>query len=452
MKKERKSSKGLKFKQYVFGLVFALELIMSFTFLGYIHIPPISITTAYIPIVIAACLLGPLESTLIGLTFGLGSMYKASALYVVSVDRIFSPAHSGNPLGSILLSVGTRVLFGFVVGVLFMLIKNRKHIYLWNAVISAISPLIHSMMVYTAMEIFFPEYGFTYKNAGQFKISDGIVMLFCVLCVELLYLFYHSEFVKKYENAIDYTNENPYFSKKIGVRLFFVEIVIIYMAVISTVYFSNRAEYMLKEHGIEVTRNISNDLLHLQIQFLVAMLALDLILILLLLVGYRYMAYREYRGEMDHLTGIMGRRLFLYYCNQSQEETSADEKGWFLFLDVDWFKEINDNFGHTVGDYTLKQIARILKNTFGEYGAVGRVGGDEFAVLINRDMEKEELEEKLDSFLADIALILSEKKVSCSIGAYHFVYPQEIKCLLEETDTVLYRAKATGRACYVIQE
>ncbi len=93
--------KHLKFEKYVFVLLLAIELIMSFTFLGFIHIDPISLTTAYIPIVVAGCLLGPLESTLIGLVFGLASMYKASALYVVSDDKIFSPLYSGNPIGSI---------------------------------------------------------------------------------------------------------------------------------------------------------------------------------------------------------------------------------------------------------------------------------------------------------------------------------------------------------------
>lgn len=119
--------KHLKFEKYVFVLLLAIELIMSFTFLGFIHIDPISLTTAYIPIVVAGCLLGPLESTLIGLVFGLASMYKASALYVVSDDKIFSPLYSGNPIGSILLSVGSRVLFGFVIGYLFSIIKGRKY-------------------------------------------------------------------------------------------------------------------------------------------------------------------------------------------------------------------------------------------------------------------------------------------------------------------------------------
>ena len=63
-----------KFEHYIFGLLLAVEVIMSFTFLGYMHIPPISITTAYIPIVITACLFGPAEASFAGLLFGLGSI------------------------------------------------------------------------------------------------------------------------------------------------------------------------------------------------------------------------------------------------------------------------------------------------------------------------------------------------------------------------------------------
>ena len=80
--------RGLQFEHYILGILLAVEWIMSFTFLGYIHIPPISITTAHIPIVVIACLFGPVESSVAGLFFGLGSMYKASALYVMLGDRI----------------------------------------------------------------------------------------------------------------------------------------------------------------------------------------------------------------------------------------------------------------------------------------------------------------------------------------------------------------------------
>ena len=60
-----------KFEHYIFSLLLAVEVIMSFTFLGYVHIRPISITTAYIPIIITACLFGPAEASLAGLLFDL---------------------------------------------------------------------------------------------------------------------------------------------------------------------------------------------------------------------------------------------------------------------------------------------------------------------------------------------------------------------------------------------
>ena len=57
---------------------------------------------------------------------------------------------------------------------------------------------------------------------------------------------------------------------------------------------------------------MSNDILMLHIQFLIAMLALSLISLLLVICIYRYMSYREYRGDLDALTGVMGRRMFTY--------------------------------------------------------------------------------------------------------------------------------------------
>ena len=61
---------------------------------------------------------------------------------------------------------------------------------------------------------------------------------------------------------------------------------------------------------------------------------------------YKYMSYREYKGEIDELTGAMGRRMFLYHCEKVQKGNRQGQKplGWFLFVDVDYFKEINDTF------------------------------------------------------------------------------------------------------------
>ena len=390
-----------KFEHYIFSLLLAVEVIMSFTFLGYVHIPPISITTAYIPIIITACLFGPAEASLAGLLFGLGSLYKASATYVMPADAVFSPFRSDFPIGSILLSVGTRVLFGFLLGCLFQLTR--------------------------------------------------IILLFCVAVVLAIDKLYHSSFIQTYKKAVNEYENTPYWSPKIGFVLGAVSTFIFCMAVLSTVYFSSRMYYMLGQHGIDVTQDIHRDILHLQVQFLTAMLALNFILLILILMVYRYMKFREYTGELDFLTGIMGRRLFLHTCLRSQK-SHAGSAGWFLVCDLDYFKHINDKYGHSVGDEVLKQFAEHLQNTFRFCGSVGRIGGDEFAVMLDINLSPDQLEHLLTQFLRDISGILEQVTVSCSIGAYRFVFPQEIKHLLTETDRVLYQAKENGRACFVIED
>lgn len=404
--------KHLKFEKYVFVLLLAIELIMSFTFLGFIHIDPISLTTAYIPIVVAGCLLGPLESTLIGLVFGLASMYKASALYVVSDDKIFSPLYSGNPIGSILLSVGSRVLFGFVIGYLFSLIKGRKYEKIGIWILSLISQWIHAFLVFTVMGACFPQLGYTGMSTFHMGINDALIALCCLFWVEVAYKIYHKERIQKYKDAVNQSLDDPYLSSKMVAISSGISFLIICIAIFSTGYFAERSTYMLKQHRVHVTRTI----------------------------------------EIDFLTGVMGRRLFLQQCQNIQNNQRIHgHQGWFLFLDVDWFKQINDKLGHIAGDETLKKFAMFLKEQFEPYGAVGRVGGDEFAVMIEEEMSQEALEEEMKQFFQNISGIQKEVTVSCSIGVYRFKYPKTIKELLTKTDEILYEAKANGRGCFVIR-
>ena len=281
--------------------------------------------------------------------------------------------------------------------------------------------------------------------------SDLIILLFCAAVVLAIDKLYHSSFIQTYKKAVNEYENTPYWSPKIGFVLGAVSTFIFCMAVLSTVYFSSRMYYMLGQHGIDVTQDIHRDILHLQVQFLTAMLALNFILLILILMVYRYMKFREYTGELDFLTGIMGRKLFLHTCLRSQK-SHAGTAGWFLVCDLDYFKHINDKYGHSVGDEVLKQFAEHLQNTFRFCGSVGRIGGDEFAVMLDINLSPDQLEHLLTQFLRDISGILEQVTVSCSIGAYRFVFPQEIKHLLTETDRVLYQAKKNGRACFVIED
>lgn len=120
-------------------------------------------------------------------------------------------------------------------------------------------------------------------------------------------------------------------------------------------------------------------------------------------------------------------------------------------MDADYFKDINDTYGHAAGDTVLKAIAANLQAVVGEDGKVGRIGGDEFAVMIEEPLSQQELEQRLDQFLEKISPSLSDKKVSCSIGACQFVFPRDVSLLLEEADAMLYRAKENGRACHAMK-
>ncbi len=446
--------KNFKFERYIFGILLAVEIIMSFTFLGYVHVPPVSITTAYFPVIITASLFGTGESTVAGLIFGLGSMYKASALYVMPNDMIFSPFRTSVPVSSILLSVGTRTLFGFVIGFLFSLVKRNKHKNILKVILSFIAPKIHAFFVFLAMGTLFPSSGLNYKTTFELSRNDFVIAISCVIYVMVSNAIYNSKVVTKYKEAVNDSENSIYMSSKMSIGIGIVGIFTFLMAVFSTIYFSDRMQYMLNEYGIGTTDILKHDILHLQVEFLAAMLALDFILMLIILIVYRYMKYKEYIGEMDFLTEVMGRRLFLHYCAkcQTEEYRKYIKNGWFLFLDIDWFKQINDTLGHSVGDMTLKTVAKNLYNIFEPYGAVGRVGGDEFAVIIEKEMDKDELKEKLEKFLSDISGILPDRKVSCSIGAYHFEFPMDVTELLRETDNVLYQAKANGKSCFVIQD
>lgn len=448
----RKKWNDCKFERYFLGILIALELIMSFTFLGYIHVPPISVATAYIPVVVIGCLFGTAQSAFAGLIFGLGSMYKASALYVMADDRLFSPFQSGAPLESLILSVGTRLLFGILTGLLFAWARKRKHAQVFKWLTAFIAPKLHAFLVYTAMGIFFPASGFNWKSAGFMRLDDMLIQLLCLISVLFADWIYQSEAVTRYRKAVNQQDQDWRWSGRSIVVFSGMIVFVLCMAAFSTIYFSDRTDYMLTAHHVAVTAEIQYDILHLQIQFLAAMLALNFIILMASLLMYRYMKYKEYAGQMDSLTGIMGRRLFLNQCRRIQADSEPGTGGWFLFLDVDRFKQVNDTFGHPVGDKVLRRFAQMLEDAVADCGIVGRVGGDEFAVLIHRELERAELEKLLSRFLRDIAEISPDISIGSSIGAYHFLFPRDITELLTETDAVLYEAKESGRGCFVIHD
>lgn len=450
MPRPRSASKQHGFNDYVFGLLLCLELILSFTGLGYIHAPPISVTIAYLPVLAAALLLGPVSSTAMGVVFGLASIYKASASYVLAGDRVFSPFVSGAPLASLVLSLGTRALFGLLVGLSFAAVKKLPHARAWLAVCAALAPTLHALLVYSALAALFPALGYTPMLAVPLQWKDLVVALIAVTLVDGLWLLFRLPAVQQLRKRVDQANREIPIHPRIRRLFTLFELGTQGVALAATFYIHQRMTFMLERHQVAIDPAVSGDLFRLQIQFLLIVLTLNWLAVILLELTYQYMSSREYECEIDALTGVMGRRLFLHRCRQVWDAPAG--QGWFLFLDVDHFKTVNDTLGHPVGDQVLQSAGALLRDTFADLGLVGRVGGDEFAVLIDSPLPRAELEAALDRLQEQLSLVLPDMTISFSIGVQAFTCPCPQTSLLTAADNALYQAKARGRACYVVQE
>jgi diguanylate cyclase (GGDEF)-like protein len=164
---------------------------------------------------------------------------------------------------------------------------------------------------------------------------------------------------------------------------------------------------------------------------------------------------------IDGLTGVFVRRHFL---ERFEEEIRRALKYSFplsvLMLDIDHFKRYNDDFGHLVGDATLREVSSIIRANVRNVDIVARYGGEEFAVVIPETLEAGALEvaERIRSAVArrSFKVYDEETKVTVSIGVS--VFPQDLGAsvksgydpaylfeLLQKADRALYRAKEEGR-------
>ena len=160
-------------------------------------------------------------------------------------------------------------------------------------------------------------------------------------------------------------------------------------------------------------------------------------------------------AEYDRLTGLYNRNGFE---RRAAEFLRQDHpRGVLILLDLDNFKQINDCEGHPEGDRVLRRFAGCLSETFRQGDVTGRIGGDEFVVLIPNSMQQGILEEKFVILLEEIRRALGEwyekYRVSASIGAVLVDGTvRDYKKLYRCADTALYISKYLGKDCFYINE
>jgi len=151
----------------------------------------------------------------------------------------------------------------------------------------------------------------------------------------------------------------------------------------------------------------------------------------------------------DPLTGILNRRGFERDASQRLRDSDDDATGALLFIDLNEFKQINDRFGHEIGDQLLRIAAERLKKNLRSCDIIGRPGGDEFVALVP-DVDAEvadKLAERLTRGLEE-PYVIGEKKLRCAASIGLALYPENANTLtglLREADQAMYRAKARTR-------
>lgn len=158
------------------------------------------------------------------------------------------------------------------------------------------------------------------------------------------------------------------------------------------------------------------------------------------------------QANIDMLTGINNRRHF-YELGEKEVQQALNQKTPLaaLMLDADFFKKVNDNHGHAVGDLVLKNLAATVRKTLRDVDLFGRIGGEEFAVVLpHTPLDKAlDVAERLRKALAACETPLPEGDLlsfTVSIGLA-MLTPEDLTMdtLIQKTDLALYQAKEQGR-------
>lgn len=157
------------------------------------------------------------------------------------------------------------------------------------------------------------------------------------------------------------------------------------------------------------------------------------------------------QANYDNLTGLPNRKLFFEVLEQIIEVKERDKQKFaLLFLDLDGFKDINDNYGHEAGDQVLITAGKRLVNCVRKSDTVARMGGDEFTIILRNIKNKKNavnIVQKIHKVLSEVMKIgIDEYSIDSSIGGA--IYPDhgtDSESLLRKADLTMYEVKKAGK-------
>ena len=159
----------------------------------------------------------------------------------------------------------------------------------------------------------------------------------------------------------------------------------------------------------------------------------------------------KFQASTDPLTGLMNRRSFFSVCSKEMKRAiRSNTELSFLTVDIDKFKDVNDTYGHPFGDEVIRSIADLMIENTRDMDYVGRIGGEEFAILMPAtDIDSAfQMADRLRINIAKYKIIFENEmtQVSVSIGLSCLRREDsEIETIVERSDKALYEAKDSGR-------
>lgn len=164
----------------------------------------------------------------------------------------------------------------------------------------------------------------------------------------------------------------------------------------------------------------------------------------------RYQRKIEQMASTDKLTGAANRQVFEEYFYQAIVQAKADQSMVsVILLDIDYFKRVNDSYGHNIGDLVIKTIANILRNQLRDQDIVCRWGGEEFVLLLPEiDLSHAgDIAERIRKAIAERKIRVNEHEISvtASCGVAEYKANEKPTELINRVDVALYQAKESGR-------
>lgn len=153
------------------------------------------------------------------------------------------------------------------------------------------------------------------------------------------------------------------------------------------------------------------------------------------------------KANTDELTGLLNRRGFMEQMEERLKQQPSLPAA-AAFIDIDEFKQINDIYGHLIGDEVLKDLARVLRDELPEGSLIGRTGGDEFCALIYEETPGSAAQTVRDLVVSEKDLLVGAQTFFYTISAGYTDYPglaDNMTLLLKQADDALYSAKLAGK-------